>query len=161
MRRIKSYTIIEMLVVMLISALSIGITYTCYILVTKQYLSYKKNSDELAQVFLMDKLLTRDIAGSKKIERTSEGLQCYFQREIISYEFTDSYVLRHAAIVDTFHISIPEETSFKWFDKIENIPGNLVDEVSFAATYKEEKINFYYKKQYGADVLMTMEEVNK
>jgi hypothetical protein len=161
MNRIKSYTVIEMLVVMLISSLSIGITYTCYTIFSNHYLTYKKSSDELANYILLDKLLTKDISASKKTEKTPEGICCIFQKENICYEFYDSYILRKGIDTDTFSMIAAESPVFKRLGKIENIPGALIQEINLVAVYKGEKLYFYYSKNYGANILMIMEESDK
>ncbi len=161
MSRIKSYTVIEMMVVMLISALSIGIAYTCYTIFSNHYLSYKKRSDELAAYVLLDKLLTKDISVSKKVEKTTEGINCVLKKETIKYEFYNGYILRRSTILDTFRIETTATPVCKRVGLVENIPGALIDEMSMEALYKGEKLYFYYKKRYGADVLMSMEDAYK
>jgi hypothetical protein len=161
MSRIRSYTVIELLVVMIISSLSIGITYTCYTIFSGHYLSFKKRSDELANYILLDKLLTKDISASKKVGKTSDGINCVLQKKNIQYEFYDTYILRKDLIVDTFPILTAETPVFKRFGKTENIPGALIEEISMEVLYKDEKLYFYYRKKYGADMLMSMEEADK
>lgn len=161
MTRIRSYTVIEMMVVMLVSSLSIGIAYTCYTIFTNHYLSYKKHSDELAEYIVMDKLLTKDISSCGKMEKTNDGILCLYKKKKVQYEFHETYVLRRAEIIDTFHVYPLGEPVFKRLGKKENIPGALLEEVSFDTKYKDERLYFYYKKQYGVDVLMSMEEADK
>ncbi len=144
----------EMLVVMLVSSLTITISYTCYTIFSNHYLQYKKNSDELAQYILLDKLLTKDISASKMINRSSEGIECIKRVERIQYKFLPNYVLRRGAITDTFFVTEETPVVYKNQGAIENIPGALVDEVSVTLLYKEEKLYFYYKKEYGADILI-------
>lgn len=161
MTRIRSYTIIEMLVVMLISAMSIVITYTCYSIFSNHYLSYKKNSDVLANYILFDKLVTKDISACSKVVKTQEGMVCEFKQNAVYYEFSPTYVIRRSTIIDTFHIAAFVDPEFKKMDKILSVPGTLIEEMTFEAIYKEEKLFFYYKKNYGADLLMSIEEADK
>ncbi len=159
MNRVKSYTVIEMLVVMLISSLSIGITYTCYTIFSNHYLSYKKRSDELANYILLDKLMTKDVSVSAKVEKTSLGMNCISKNGTIGYEFYDQYILRRSTIVDTFYVVMSQPVVFKRMGKTENIPGALVEEIGMETIYKEEKLYFYYKKNYGADVLIRFDDL--
>jgi len=152
--KLKSYTIIEMLVVMLVSALSIGITYSCYTIVSNQYSHYKKKSEKLAQLILLDKLLSKDFSSSRKVERTTEGVVCIMPKETIRYEFHENYMLRRGQIVDTFRMQEVKEIVAKRIGNIENIPEKLVDELEFKVVYEGENLYFYHKKKYGADVLM-------
>lgn len=147
-----------MLVVMLISSLSITITYTCYTIFSNHYLSYKKRSDELANYILLDKLLAKDVSSSSRVEKTGLGMNCISKKENIGYEFYDQYVLRRSTIVDTFYIKAVQIPVFKMMGKTENIPGALVEEISLETVYKEEKLYFYYKKEYGADVLIQFDD---
>jgi len=146
-----------MLVVMLVSSLSIGISYTCYTLFSNHYLQYKKNSDELADYILVDKLLTRDISEAKKVTRQPNGIVCIKRKESIQYDFTSSYVLRRGIVVDTFFVKESSPLVCKRKGQLENIPEALIDEIELEVVYKEEKLYFYYDKEYGADVLILNE----
>lgn len=144
----------EMLVVMLVSSLTITISYTCYAIFSNHYLQYKKNADELSRYILLDKLLTKDISASKSVIRTSEGIECVKKEERIQYEFLPAYVLRRGTLTDTFFVTEETPMVFKNQGTLENIPGALVDEVSMELLFKEEKLYFYYRKEYGADQLI-------
>ncbi len=109
-----------MLVVMLISALSITITYTCYTIFSNHYLSYKKNSDELANYILFDKLMTKDVSMCRKIEKTTLGITCIYKKERIDYEFYDTYIVRKCTIVDTFFVVSFQPIVFKSMGEMEN-----------------------------------------
>lgn len=161
MRRIRSYTVIEMLVVMLISSLGIGIAYTCYTIFSHQYLAYKKGSDELADYILLDRLITTDISKCKRMNKTTEGIECVFSESTVRYEFYEEYVLRRNSATDTFYVQTMGSVIGKRMNKEENIPGTMLDALHFEAAYKKEKMMFLYQKNYGADILMSMEELDK
>jgi hypothetical protein len=160
MKRLRSYTVIEMLVVMMISTMSIVITYTCYTIFSNHYLSYKKRSDELATHVVFDRLFAKDISTAKAVQKTAEGVACISKKERIQYEFYEDYILRRGTMPDTFKIRSSSQVSLKKQGKEEYIPGELVDEIIMGIIYKEEKLYFYYKKNYGADVLMSREELH-
>jgi len=152
--RIKSYTVIEMLVVMLVSAISIGITYSCYTIVSKQYSSYKKKSEELSRFILLDRLLCKDFSECKKVQRTQEGIDCISTDKVIKYGFYENYILRRGEGIDTFRLGIMEDMAAKYATASENIPGNIIDELEVNVVYEQENIYFYHQKKYGADILM-------
>jgi hypothetical protein len=158
MARIKSYTVIEMLVVMLISALSIGITYTCYMIFSNHYTQYKKNSDELAEYILADRLLTKDIASSRYVRKTIDGIVCEYKKEKIYYDFSENAVVRKSTIIDTFHIAMTGIPVCKYAGQEEHLPNALLEEVFIYSKHHDEPLEFYYRKLYGADLLMNIEE---
>ena len=159
MNRIKSYTVIELLVVMVISALTISMIYACYRIFSGQYIAYKNSSEEIAQYILLDRLLIQDVSRAERILKSDQGLSMKFNYKEIKYDFTDSSVIRTDKIVDTFNIR-PHLVQLNYNDLAKHIPDQLVDEISFKSIYKEDTLHFLYKKKYAANVLMSIDDLH-
>jgi prepilin-type N-terminal cleavage/methylation domain-containing protein len=160
MNKVKGYTVIEMLVVMLISAISIGVTYTTYRIFARQYLTYKHNSEDIAQYVLLDRLLSTDFLKSDKVLKTGDGLLIQLKLREVRYEFGEEYILRRdQSLVDTFKIQ-PTGVSYWWDGQEQHVPDRLVDQLKFESTYKEEKLDYVFLKKYGADAWMYEETLN-
>lgn len=149
--RLKAFTVIEMLVVMLISTIAIGIAYASYRIVQGQFQTYKKSSSEISDYLVLDKLITKDFLESDKVFRTSSGFEMIFSDKKIAYEEYEGNLLRKSIVVDTFKIQLSElNASLK--TKSENLPNALIDQVIITCAYKETPIQFLYSKEYGAAV---------
>ncbi|MDF2456907.1 MAG: hypothetical protein K0R51_2900 [Cytophagaceae bacterium] len=160
MNKIKAYTVIEMLVVMLISAVSIGITYTTYRIFANQYISYKRNSETIAQYVTLDRLLATDFLKADKVLKTSDGILVKMQTKEVNYKMNEEYVLRYDhSLIDTFRVGGVEFT-YWWNGEQQHLPDRLIDQLKFESNYKEEKLEYVFLKKYGADAWMYEELLN-
>jgi hypothetical protein len=160
MIKIKAYTILELIVVMIISTLVIAITYKAYDVVLWQYMQFKNNSDKISKLIILDVLLTRDFSESDYvILREERGIDCVYQEKQIGYYFLQEKIIREdQSSVDTFFIKI-ENIQYKQNGISTSKLNMLVDEIRFE-NLDETVHHFIYKKVYGADFLMRQEELN-
>lgn len=153
MNKLKSFTIIELMVVMLISTLVMGIAYQGYMLFYKQFLSFKSSSERIAKVSLLDRLVSSDMSDCKVVIKRSKGMDCVFNNKVIQYEWEENFVLRkQETLVDTFYLTT-ESVEFNFLTLKAN-EGQLIDELVFREISNERHKNFHYAKQYGADILV-------
>jgi len=165
MKRLKAFTLIELIVALIISGIVISIAATCYQIVYKQYKEYKNVNETLSQAALLNMLLNKDFQNFQYVNKTSDGIefsgfstqQTSNEEQKTVYEFGQQYIIRkYTTIQDTFGVVLAN-TSLKFQNKeIEN-NSTLVDELSFETDVIQENETFHYKKQYGADVLMKLE----
>lgn len=154
MNKIKAFSILELIVVMLISMIVMGIAYQGYLLFHKQFLSFKKNADKIADLSLMDRLLHSDISDSRIVLKNSKGIDCIYPDKTIIYEWEDTYALRKdAGLIDTFHLTALEGITFTFLSKPANT-FEMVDELVFIDKTKESQKVFHYLKKYGADIII-------
>ncbi|HEX8545810.1 MAG TPA: hypothetical protein VF691_02550 [Cytophagaceae bacterium] len=157
MRKILAYTIMEMIIVMLLSSVVFTIAFKSFEIISSHYITYKNNVDEIGDFSLLDRLISNNCLQSKKIERTTDGLDFIFETNRISYEFAPDYILRiQAGVLDTFFL---ESISYKllFMNKEVLEENNLIDEISLEGKVKGELRNFNYFKQYAANELMLEE----
>ena len=157
MDKLKAFTLLEMMVVMILMALITGITFYAYEIISKQYYSYQQSMDQNNQLLLFEKTLMQDISKSEYLEKTSEGFQCVFPATIVKYGFAGDYVLRTITVPDTFFVRT-ENDSASFFNKTMLSIGDVVQKLSFTAFVKEDTLNYVYTKAYGADVLMKLNQ---
>jgi hypothetical protein len=154
MRKIRSYTIMEMIVVMIISAIVVGTAYNTYRIVFQQYLTMRNTSEILRQMSLLDVLISRDVDNCNYIRRTHEGFSCHYEINEINYYLEKDLVLRAEGLVmDTFRIS-PLNIDMKYNNVDVMQVSSYVDRITFEHRYKDETISFAFQKKYGADFLM-------
>ena len=150
---IRSFTLLEMVVVMLLSSIIIAIAYQGYILFYRQYLSFKKNTEANSKISLLDSRIFSDCADSREIRKSAEGLTFIFKDKKIVYELRGEAIIRHQAVmIDTFKFNAPViSMNFNGKQVFEN---DLVDEIKIETQDGEETMEFRYVKKYGADVII-------
>lgn len=157
--RLAAFTIMELTVAMLVSALVIGITYTAYSLISRYYSDYKLRNDEMAVMIKLDELLQKDFERADGIYQLSTGLRLTSTMQTISYQFTPSYVLRTAAGIDTFKVNT-QDIQFYFEhrplsgDAIDTQEPYRADELEFTVLYRTGKFPYHYLKQYSSENLI-------
>ena len=164
MKKVKAFTLVELLVSMLISSIVISMAYVSYDIVYKQFSNYKNINKKINEVILIDMLLKNDFFQAKEIYcKTSDKLIFKDkQNHENTYLFTPGYIIRKSNEVnDTLFIGA-SKILFKFqneelFSDNASLTNKLMDEFCFESFVLGEIEQFHYKKEYAADVLMNWE----
>jgi Tfp pilus assembly protein PilE len=153
-QKVKAFTILEVTITMLITALLIGITYTSYSIIVKSYHSFTAKNEEMAVLVTLDHLLKRDFGQAESIFKDQDGIVLTSNDKTIKYEFKPDYMVRTAARIDTFKVQTEGlNTTFESIpvnETQETEEENRIDEVAFILVYKNEKIPYHYHKSYSS-----------
>jgi len=153
-KKIPGFTIMEVTIAMLLSALVIGISYTVFSLVTRSYRTYQLKHQEMATVLRLDELLQMDFGRAEVILKDTGGIALKNSNRVIKYGFYPDYVLRRGITVDTFRVktdSITMSFESKVLDNLKDIEeDNRVDELAILVSLQKEKIPYYYHKIYSS-----------
>jgi prepilin-type N-terminal cleavage/methylation domain-containing protein len=110
MRRLRhaelpSFSLVEMLVVLVISGILLGSLYFAYYTVTAYQLALTKKLSHLEDVNGLYFSLKRDVDRGEAIQSTAtRDLRCQFAGQTVQYTFTADYCLRRQTTrIDTFH----------------------------------------------------------
>ena len=157
-RRMKSFTLIELIVTMIISSIGIGIMGSAYRIVNHQYSSYKKMNEGISHIKQLNALLHKDFDNAMQVNwrnGTLEILNEKDEKEII-YKFNHNTITRlQANVNDVFEIKI---IGIKGMLMDQPLTG-IIDELQIEVLVNGANQHFHFKKQYGADVMMAMKEV--
>lgn len=157
--QIPAFTIMELTVAMLISAIVIAITYTAYSMVSSSYITYTKKRNEMAVLIRLDELLMKDFLKSDHIFVERNTVRFNKNQLVITYKFEADKVIRTSMITDTFKVvtsnlassfenmAMPEEPST-------NEEENRIDELAFNVFYNQQSFPYHYYKQYSSANLM-------
>ena len=152
--RVKAYTLMEITVAMLVSAIVISITYSAYSIVSRSYIAYKTKNDRLAVLERLDELLKRDFSHADSILKTDNGILVMSKGDSISYELDTAFVVRMSTIIDTFKVKTAETvTSFENASITVISPDkgqNRIDDLDFTLLFENEKIPYHYHKDYSS-----------
>ena len=157
-RKIKAFTIIELVVVMILTSIIVGIVYSAYSIVGNQYTGYKKINTQNSRVALLSMLLNKDFSTSCFIKSGEDKIFFYDkENNTITYEFWENCITRNSnAVTDTFFIS-SLNVEMKFLNQKQQFHNSLVDELNFETAIFEEQQLFHFKKKYAADILMKNE----
>jgi Tfp pilus assembly protein PilE len=153
-QKVKAFTILEVTITMLITALLIGITYTSYSIIVKSYRSFTVKNEEMTVLVTLDHLLKRDFDQAEMIFKDQDGIALTSNDKTIKYEFKPDYIVRIAVRIDTFKVQTQDVNM-----AFENIPlnevqeteeQNRIDEVAFILIFQNEKIPYHYNKLYSS-----------
>lgn len=155
-KKLSGLTLIELVVAMVISSIAIMLAFTCYQITYKQYLSHRKNSNEVSEAFLLNALLKRDAVLSVSIMKIDDNTIQFKMNDSVNvtYVFESIDILRsiNQLVPDTFKITAAKPTVLFNSDMV---PDNgLVDDLVIKGFLHNEPITFTCYKEYGADILM-------
>lgn len=170
-KRLPAFTIMELTVSMLLSALVISITYTALTLVTRSYQSFSQKNEELAGLVRLDELLKRDFLAASSIYKTESGIAlpgAAPDGTQVSYAFGSEAILRRTTLVaDTFKVASTavqllfegQEVRQEAEDQTATADGApleaaRIDEFNLELLYKEEKYPYHYDKRYSSENLI-------
>jgi len=157
--QLAAFTIMELTVAMLISAIVIAITYTAYSMVSGSYISYTNKHNEMAVLVRLDELLKKDFSKADFILEDRNILRLNNSQQFISYKFEAEQIIRTSIITDTFKVASSDlllsfESRVLAEEPSDDEEENRVDELSFTVDYNHQKFPYHYYKQYSATNLM-------
>ena len=157
MIKIKSFTIIEIIIVMLLTTAVISIAFGMLNIFVKYITDFKTSTTEIAEMNTLNRLLQKDFFKCEKIIKREYGIDCIYEKRSIVYRFDSTYILRQdSAVVDTFRMLTKNlMISFEGREIAEE--NKLIDAMVFEIEYKFEDQLYSYKKSYPANVLIDVQ----
>lgn len=156
--RLKSFTLMEVVIVMLISVTVLGIAYLAFSIVNKQLLNYKQTSEKINETMLFCKLVRKDISNANWIYKTAAGFSCRNDSSQVEYEINDSLILRISVITDSLKLKTTPP-SFYYQEKEVVESGDIIDEFKIDIIAENERIiTVSEKKLYDARSLMSFDK---
>lgn len=94
--KIKSFTLSELLVVMIITAIVVGMAFSVLRLVQKQISSIQKNYEKSSKLSLFEQKIWQDFNEYNEINYNEREMSLVFQSEAdtVKYAFSDEYIIR-------------------------------------------------------------------
>ena len=143
-KRLKAFTLLELLVGMILSGIVLTATFTAYRIITRQYETYRDKSKSITEVSFFVSQLQFDFADATTITRNSENeILLQSDNKILEYRFSEKYVLRNdLSRVDTFNVSVSGIETFLKSEKTV-LENSDIDQLHIMMNFegkKEEKI---------------------
>jgi prepilin-type N-terminal cleavage/methylation domain-containing protein len=154
MNKVKAYTLMEMIVVMLISSIIVSMSYTVFskmIVLNKRVGEiYKKNYS----VILFNRLLVTDFLCSEQVIKAPDGFSCQYKDHTVFYELNDQLIRKQYSLSDTLLSMASTTIAYEYVDSNKTIVKGIV----ISGEYDQESLNMTFYKEYGSDLLMKLDE---
>ncbi|MFT7900094.1 MULTISPECIES: type II secretion system protein J [Flavobacteriaceae] len=150
--KLKSYTIIELLVSMLIISVVVLVSYAFFSSLTNQLNVFTETEEKLLEYAYFKNLLKREVFESKEINIGKESVSIQYNDREVKYVVKKKVVYRICnSNVDTFFIDVKRISPILSSDSKYNntVKGVLVDVSLLGGSTK-----LFLSKRYGADILI-------
>ena len=155
MKKFSAYTIVELMVVCILTTFVVIIAMQCIRLINTQYENYETNQVLYKELGDLNSLLRRDNLGALRVFRDARILTFEMDTIGIQYRLDKDFVIRKSMLgnirPDTFRIGVNTvNTSFKK----EVRTRGLVDYIDLGLFFDETELRISLQKQYSAAELM-------
>jgi hypothetical protein len=149
-KKVKSFTLSELIVVMIITVIVVGIAFSVLTLVKKQIYRIEKNYHKTTQLALFEEQFWRDFNSFQQISMDVNHENIFLKNEIsaVSYHFEEAFVIRNE---DTLQIKLKIEQIFLDGN---NVESGLFDAIEFSALKDIPGYTFFVFKQNDATQYM-------
>lgn len=149
-RRLEAFTVLELLVVLVISAVLFGLAYTALGAVQRQQQLIARKSATLAAISTWQAALAADFAAGSRVEVANDQVRCRHPHGSVryTYSFPDSVLVREQGeIMDTFPLPIRECTYF-WQGQPRTV--GLIDEMALFGVAAQDTFSLQAATAYPA-----------
>lgn len=158
MQKLKAFTLMELLIGMIVSAIVISFCYLSYGMIYKQFINYKTIKQELVETMQFHSVLSRDFADAQKVLFKENELTLVNNKNV-NYNFETEFVLRKTGeAVDTFFLK--PVNIFADHLVTESDLSKPVVQFSFDALVFGEQEHFLFSKRYDAEMMVNNEIQN-
>ncbi|MBB6502651.1 type II secretion system protein J [Pedobacter cryoconitis] len=147
--KVSAFTLMEITVAMLISAICITICYSAYGLIQSYYIRFEEKNKTSSLVMDLKHVLERDFLKAIHIIRTENGLEVQQDSLNIDYSFQDKQILRQIKSLHTDTFSMPAQKIDFYFEGREAHVADTVDQLNLILQMNKDvqvpvQINKYY-----------------
>lgn len=155
-KKFKAFTILEVLVALVVSSIVFGIASLSYTILFSNFVRQADKDKQIETIQRVREYINYDVFHAGKVLSTTDGMHLEFNngRKAVDYRFAPEFIIRETMQVnDTFKLmAFDRKQNFQQKAVVE--PGALLDELLFTGDLFGEKIQFHFKKIYGADVMI-------
>jgi len=159
--KVKAFTIMELTIAMLISAIAIGISYAIFLIVSHSYQSYVTKNMRVSEAQRLDATMRMDFDRGLLVSKDTSGIKIQFPSGQVIYKFDTASVVRITATSDTFKVktdSIGFSFEGKAFSEYQTPgPQNRIDQLDVTTLLENQKITYHYHKIYSSADLINID----
>ncbi|HXB93046.1 MAG TPA: hypothetical protein VNU72_12180 [Puia sp.] len=157
MKKIPSFTIMELAIALLISSVVISTGYYVYLLMHRQFDTYRKRAMEIDRYHLLAVALQNDFDRSASVERGDDDqLLCKWTDTLVSYSFLPGNVVRTlpGGVADSFRFKTAI-TDIRYVD--DSLP--LVDGIRMQVEVDGEQVLLLVQKMYSSQEILDTDQL--
>lgn len=124
--KLKSFTLSEMLVVLIITAIVVGLAFSVLNLVRRQIHGIQKNMDRTTMLSLFEQRLSQDFNTHNAIRLEDENIMLTSDKDTVNYKVGDGFVLRNT---DTIKAALKIDRMF--YEGTE-VKSGIIDAISLS-----------------------------
>jgi len=139
---LQSFTIVELVTVMILSGIVISMSYLAYGIVNRQLNNYRKSSAQSTMLSQFSRVIKSDFSKAEKVIKTSSGIECQQLQQTVDYNIQYDYIARTTAIPyhsDTFYIETIA-AQFLTFDDENAYTDEELAQVLFTIDWKDKEL---------------------
>ncbi len=148
----------EVTIALLLAAVVIAITYTCFNILYKSYLDFNLRQKRLTDISQFDRVIGRDIEKARVMIQQNNGIIIKTSNSDIKYIFQPDYILRVTGSIDTFTVKAAELATYfqgnELLNSTDDPEDGRLDGISFNIISGNDKFPYYYFKHYSSEDLI-------
>lgn len=153
MKRIEAFTIIEIGIAMLLSAVLILMCYKAYDIIDKEIFSLSNKANKNLEELTLRKLIARDVLEANKVVVTPSGFMCLDTSFAAEYKFEDSLLIRSNMHSDTFRVLKLESTFWDDTNSV-LLPGSIINRIELLLKKNGKQIRIVQEKHTSSEVYL-------
>jgi len=152
-RRLSAFTLLELVVVLVVSALLFRLAYAALGLVQQQQRIFERRSATLGQLSTWQNTLSADMQQARRVVATADQLHCQLPDREVVYSWPDSILTRQQGeLTDSLVVPVRLVTTY-WEGKPRT--QGLVEEASFLLVAEGDTFYLQAAARYAAQQLLT------
>ncbi|MXV50385.1 hypothetical protein GS399_05320 [Pedobacter sp. HMF7647] len=157
--KVRAFTLFELTVAMLLTAIVTALAYSAYRYVGKAYLEFNRKGHDAAELLVTNKQLVYDLNRATAARLTDEDLILRDASGEISYRVMDSLLIRK-------QYDLREDTLCRSASRLlgrfggKDVSAGLTDVLVVPVSVSGYEVPFSLTKDYSAEELMNMDHTN-
>lgn len=141
-RKVKGFTLFELLIVMLISAILLGIVYHALQIANNSYISFSRETNRLLGLKTLVQTMQQDLVKADQVIASSDNFRCYSSGEVISYAIRKGSITRSINSTEEVFPYGPETCTFYFNQSIVKPVEEPIDGIELTFSLKGEALTF-------------------
>lgn len=152
--KIRAYTLMEVTIALLISAICITICYTAYSLIGDYFKAFSRKNEIADRVISLRHVIQADFLRSNHVIKSEDGFILSQDSIFIHYQFVEKGILRQFGKLHTDTFALKFAMLETYFEQQEAFETDTIDQVKFTVFLdKNMPVSMQFDKYYSAQNL--------
>lgn len=157
--KIKAFTLLELLVVMVLTIIVTAIAFNAYLIMQQQYISFKSRQNKVLDFQFFNTVLAKDFQSEGLIKRDGQQVIFYQPVHNIIYDFDENKILRSQQTITKNKDTISfDHKGFKTYFQSDIVNKGLIDSMVLSIDFFRTSQQLIFKKKYSSEELIKGKE---